>query len=94
MGGGENYRGIERPEVVIPLPSSRPIELPDELVPVKPGVRVRVVHPPHQGEVGVVSKILANAVQYASGIRARSASVEVEGVGKINVPLENLEVLQ
>ncbi len=94
MGGGKNYRGIERPEVVIPLPSSRPIELPDELVELKTGVRVRVVQPPHQGEVGVVSKILPNAVQYASGIRARSASVEVEGVGKINVPLENLEILQ
>jgi hypothetical protein len=84
----------QRPEVIIPLPATRQVALPDEIIPPNPGVRVRVVHPPYQGAVGVVREVLQRAVGYPSGILARSARVDLEGIGTINVPLANLEILQ
>jgi hypothetical protein len=83
-----------RPEAIIPLPANRAVALPDEVVALKQGVRVRILQNPHRGEVGIVQEILPIAVKYASGIRARSAAIEVEGIGRIRAPLENLEVLQ
>lgn len=92
--GGAIPQPGHRPEAVVPLPASRPVSLPDEVVPIKRGVRVRILKPPHQGEVGVVKKLLKNIVSYPSGIRSRSIEVEIEGLGAANVPIENVEILQ
>ncbi|MEJ2013261.1 MAG: hypothetical protein P8X64_13680 [Anaerolineales bacterium] len=83
-----------RPEVIIPLPASRQVSLPEEVIALKPGRRVRILKPPYQGEVGVVRELLTAAASYPNGVRARSAAVEIEGVGTTNVPLANLEILQ
>ena len=83
-----------RPEVVIPLSTTRPVGLPEEIIPIKPGVRVRILSEPYIGEVGVIKSILKQAVLYKSGIRAKSAAIEIEGLGTTNVPLANIEVLQ
>lgn len=85
---------LQRPEVIIPLPATRDIELPDEVIPLKLGVRVRVVRAPHQGEVGAVQSIIDQAVEYPSGIRAMSAKIELAGGNIVAVPVANLEVLQ
>jgi RNase P/RNase MRP subunit p29 len=85
---------LERPEVIIPLPAARQVALPDEVVLINPGVRVRVVQAPHIGAVGVVREIPARAVAYPSGVLARSARVELEGSGPAMIPLANLEILQ
>jgi len=85
---------LQRPEVIIPLPASRQVSLPDEVVPIHPGIRVRVIHPPYMGAVGVVRELPARAVPYPSGVLARSARIELEGIGAAMVPLANLEVLQ
>jgi hypothetical protein len=90
---GGSY-SLERPEVIIPLPASRQVALPDEVVPISPGVRVRVVQAPYLGAVGVVREVPARAVAYPSGVLARSARVELEGSGPAMVPLANLEILQ
>ncbi|HET7009283.1 MAG TPA: hypothetical protein VFI11_00785 [Anaerolineales bacterium] len=84
----------QRPEVIIPLPATRQVSVPDEIIPPNPGVRVRVVAAPYHGAVGVVREVLQKAVGYPSGILARSARVELEGIGTTNVPLANLEILQ
>lgn len=84
----------QRPEVIIPLPTSRDVGFPDEVVPLKSGVRVRVIRAPYHGEVGIIQKVLARAAQYPSGIRAMSAKVELEGGNVATVPIANLEVLQ
>ncbi len=83
-----------RPEMIIPLPASREVGLPDEVVLLVPGVRVRVTRDPYHGAVGVVRELLEHAVEFPSGILARSANVELEGIGDVPVPLANLEVLQ
>jgi len=85
---------LQRPEVIIPLPAARQVALPDEVVLINPGVRVRVVQAPHIGAVGVVREIPARAVAYPSGVLARSARVELEGSGPAMIPLANLEILQ
>jgi hypothetical protein len=87
------YR-LQRPEVVIPLPATRDIELPDDVIPLKSGVRVRVLRAPYQGEVGVVQDVLDQAVEYPSGIRAMSAKIELGGGNVVTVPVANLDVLQ
>lgn len=86
--------GARRPEIIIPLPASSRVELPAEFVPLKPGVRVRVVRPPHHGAVGVVREVVPKAVDFPSGIRSRGASVDLEGIGLETIPLANLEILQ
>jgi hypothetical protein len=85
---------LQRPEVIIPLPATRDIELPDNIIPLKSGVRVRVLRAPHQGEVGAVQNVLDQAIEYPSGIRAMSAKIELVGGNVVTIPVANLEVLQ
>jgi hypothetical protein len=84
----------QRPEVIISLPANRQAALPEEMIQLKAGVRVRVLRSPHKGAVGVVRQVLPKAVALPSGILARSANVDLEGVGAATVPLANLEVIQ
>lgn len=92
--GGSWPMQNERPEAVIPLPTSRPVSVPDDVIPLKRGVRVRILKPPYLGEVGAVSNVVKKIVSYPSGIRSRSVEVEIEGIGPVNVPVENVEILQ
>jgi hypothetical protein len=85
---------FKRPEVIIPLPATQEVSMPDEIIPIVPGVRVRVLRQPHQAEVGTVREVLDRAISYPSGILAKSASVELQGLGIKTVPLANLEILQ
>ncbi len=84
----------QRPEIIIPLPVVNPVDLPEDLIPFTPGVRVRVTRAPYQGMVGIVQRILPQVVGYPSGVLARSAVVDLDVFGRTNVPLANLEILQ
>lgn len=83
-----------KPEVIIPLPASRNVDLPDELVVLEPGVRVRLLRPPYRGAIGVVTDVSGKTVTYPSGIVARSVVVDLRGIGPTTVPMANVEVLQ
>ncbi len=83
-----------RPEVIIPLPSARELDVPDEVVPLTRGVRVRVLRAPHMAAVGVIQEIDEGATPFPSGILARAAAVDLEGFGLATIPLANLEALQ
>jgi hypothetical protein len=84
----------QRPEIIIPLPPSRQADLPEEIIPLVSGARVRVLRAPFHGAVGIVRDIPAKAADYPSGLLARSASVELVGLGIRMIPLANLEVIQ
>lgn len=84
----------QRPEVIIPLQADRPLEVPEDVIPLKRGVRVRILRAPHQGEVGVIRKVLPSASTYPSGVRVISATVELDQGGTTMVPLANLDVLR
>ncbi|MBN1267231.1 MAG: hypothetical protein JXA25_17195 [Anaerolineales bacterium] len=85
---------FRRPEVVIPLPAASQVNIPEEIILLEPGVRVRILRSKHTGEAGMVREILPDAVSYPSGIRASSALVDLGDSGTVTVPLANLEVLQ
>lgn len=84
----------ERPEVIVPLPSNREVDLPEEVIPLAVGRRVRVVRGPDRGVVGIVRQLPDKAVGYESGLLARSAFINVEGATSLTVPLANLEILE
>jgi hypothetical protein len=80
--------------VIIPLPVTNPLDMPPDLIPLTPGVRVRILSDPHQGKVGGVEKVLPDAVNYPSGILARSVRIKLEREGSVVVPIANVEVLE
>jgi hypothetical protein len=84
----------QRPEIIIPLPPSRQADYPEDVVPLTPGVRVRILRAPFHGAVGVVRDLPTKAADFPSGLLARSANVEIEGQGHRLIPLANLEVIQ
>jgi hypothetical protein len=90
---GDRY-SYQRPEVIIPLPASRQADIPDDVIPLAAGVRVRVLRAPYHGAIGVVRDLPVKAADFPSGLLARSATVEIEGLGNRMIPLANLEVIQ
>ena len=84
----------QRPEVIIPLPTARTADLPDEFVQLEPRVQVRVLRAPYQGAMGVIQDVMAQGMTYPSGVLARSAKVDLEGFGLVTVPIANLEALR
>jgi hypothetical protein len=84
----------DRPEAIIPLPASQDVDLPQDQYSLGPGVQVRVLRAPFHGAVGSVRELIPQAVTFPSGILARSATVDLEGIGTATVPLANLEILQ
>lgn len=81
------------PEVIVPLPASQRAHSPESVVPFKPGVRVRALRPPYAGVVGNLLHFLPRPEAYPSGVLSRSATVELEGIGPVAIPLANLEVI-
>jgi hypothetical protein len=83
-----------RPEVIIPLPVVNPTDIPEDLIPLAAGIRVRVTRAPNAGEVGIVEEVLDKVMSYPNGVMTRSARVNLEFTGSTIVPLANLEILQ
>jgi hypothetical protein len=83
-----------RPEVIIPLPATQDLDLPGDTFILSTGMQVRVLRAPFHGAVGTIREILSQAVAFPSGVLARSATVDLEGIGTATVPLANLEILQ
>lgn len=83
-----------RPEVIIPLPVVNPTDIPEDLIPLTTGVRVRVTRAPNAGEIGIVEDVSNQVMVYPSGVLTRSARVNLEFTGSTMVPLANLEILQ
>jgi hypothetical protein len=82
-----------RPEVIIPLVAGRRLEPPPEVVPLAIGVRVHLLRPPHEGAVGLIKQLPSQATTFPSGVMARCATVDIEGVGEASIPLANLEII-
>jgi hypothetical protein len=83
-----------RPEVVIPLPVVNPTDMPEDLIPLSPGTRVKVTRAPNASEIGIVEEVLDQVMSYPNGVLTKSARVNLEFTGSTFVPLANLEILQ
>lgn len=81
------------PEVIIPLPASQRASSPENVLPLEPGMRVRALRAPYTGAVGNLLHLLPRPEAYPSGVIARSATVELAGIGPVSIPLANLEVI-
>ncbi len=81
------------PEAIVPLPASQRSRIPDNVLPLEPGMRVRALRAPYMGAVGNLLHLLPRPEGYPSGVIARSATVELAGIGPVSIPLANLEVI-
>jgi len=83
-----------RPELIVPLPGpSTPPQPPAEGEALAVGKRVRVLRGPAAGRIGAVSSLTERPVNLPSGLRARVATVDLDGVSA-RVPFANLELLE
>jgi hypothetical protein len=87
----EPYEGT-RPEIIIPMPGSEKLSLPQETGIFSPDQQVRVLRPPHVGEIGVVMGIKGRAV-FPGGLKAQAADIRLESGQVVVIPLANLDVL-
>jgi len=83
----------QRPEVIIPLPSSRNTRMPANLEAFKPGLKVRITRAPYQANTGTIELLYNDHIKFPSGIRAASALINLENGEAVQVPLANLEVI-
>ncbi|MFV1858948.1 MAG: hypothetical protein ACC647_06300 [Anaerolineales bacterium] len=83
----------QQPEILVPLPATQDLKSPERIVQLVPGVRVRALRAPHVGAVGSLLHLMPGVESFPSGILARSAMIELEGIGSVAVPLSNLEVI-
>lgn len=87
--------GVQRPEILIPLPSESKSEPPAFGTPLALGVRVRVLRGSWQGRVGPVTTLPDLPQQIISGARVRCAEVDLGGDdGRTLIPLANLEIFR
>ncbi len=87
------YQG-SRPELIIPLPTSGPPQLPTDMVEFESDQRVRIVRAPYKSQVGTIVSFRPGLETFPSGIAAPAADVLLENGSNVVVPLVNLEVLQ
>jgi hypothetical protein len=82
-----------RPEVIIPLPSTSDPQLPVESNDYGAGQKVRLIRAPHATEIGTIERVFDQPMTLPSGLRAMSASVNLESGETITAALANLEIL-
>jgi hypothetical protein len=83
----------QRPEVIIPLPTSRELDLPMALEEFAVGQRVRILRAPYLARTGTLELLYNGPVEFPSGIRTPGALIGIENGESIKVPLANLEVI-
>ena len=82
-----------RPEVVITLPSSGELVLPQDADVFSTGKQVRVVSAPYLGKTGTIQSLPGVSV-LPSGVRAPAAEIRMEDGVTVVLPLTNLEILE
>ena len=89
----DRFQG-QRPEVVIPLPSSGTIPPPPQADIFASGQTVRIQRAPHAGKAGTIASLKPSAQLFSSGIRASAAVINLDNGEQVVVPLANLEVIE
>lgn len=80
------------PEIVAPLPAdTRAVD--EAAASLQVGAHVRALRSPYQALTGTIVSLPPQLHQIESGIRATCALVDMEIVGRVFVPLDNLEIV-
>lgn len=82
-----------RPEVIIPLPASREVGLPQATEDFAAGQKVRIVRAPYHAHTGAIETLLVGLTEFPSGLHTQAAVVQLDDGESVNVPLANLEVI-
>lgn len=85
---------VHRPEVLIPLPSEGQAPSAKPGAQLQVGSRVRGMRAPYAGQIGQVVALPPTPQGLASGLQAWGAEVDFESVGRVFVPLANLEIVR
>jgi len=88
----DRYSGV-RPEIIIPLPASLDLSVPNEVETFAPGLQVRMRRPPALGMIGSIIAVKPGLTMLPSGLRAPAAEVKLENGETVVAPLVNLEVV-
>ena len=83
----------KRPEVIIPLPSSRGTSPPLAIEDFTIGKKVRVARSPYLAKTGTIGTLYLDAIEFPSGVKAPAAQVNLENGESVKIPLVNLEVV-
>ncbi|MEW6716889.1 MAG: hypothetical protein AB1345_05245 [Chloroflexota bacterium] len=89
----DHYTG-SRPEVIILLPEEVRAEPPVDIEYWRPGLAVRVTHPPYVTKIGTLLTLPDGLVTFPNGVRAPGAKVRLESGEDVMIPLANLQVLK
>jgi hypothetical protein len=84
----------DRPEAIIPLPTSTPVPPPPETDIFAPGQTVLVRRGPHAAQAGTVASLKADLVAFPSGVKAAAGVVRLQSGEQVVVPLANLDVIE
>jgi hypothetical protein len=87
-----NHQTGDRPEIVIPLPSTGNVA--PETDKFKPGQIVRIQGAPYNEFIGTLVQLKPGLSGLANGVRTPAALVQLEKEEQVIVPLANLEVLE
>jgi hypothetical protein len=88
----DTYSG-QRPEIIIPLPTSSEPNLPIAVEEFAEGQRVRISRKPYQARTGTIDLLYNGPVKFPSGIRTPAAQISLEEGESVKVPLANLEII-
>lgn len=83
-----------RPEVVIPLPSTEDSAYVRESGLLSPGQKVRVIRAPHIGKIGRFLGFRSEGFVLPNGLRARCAEIDLDDGDRVILPTMNLDILE
>ena len=82
------------PELLVPLPAQPGTPAEHKHLSLRVGTRVRVLCLPYWNMIGRVAALPPHLRRVESGVKAHGAEVDLESVGRVFVPLENLEIVR
>lgn len=82
----------DRPEIVIPLPAQG--QPPHDMLEFNPGQTVRMIVPPHAGQIGTLLSLRPGLTALPNGVRVPCADIRLENSQVVIAPLANLDVLE
>lgn len=95
-GATQIRAGVQRPEIVIPLPEAGDVSETAQRVGggvLEIGAHVRLIRDPYFGELGTVTSLPPEPQVLESGSRARILEVDCESGKRITVPRANVELV-
>ncbi len=83
----------QRPEIIIPQPTSPTTETVSANKPIRVGQPVRLLRPPFMGQIGEVVKIYSLSQMIGTGAKAKGVDIQLSDGNVVFVPNANFDVI-